>query len=155
MLTEKYSTKYRSPVDDLKERKLVAKMTLKLPAAQTAIASNSWTSPLSGGSADGNRASSPIGQRPDRTDDFWQLCCRYLGSLGLDFDPFDPAHDRRYTAADPPLAHAAGSPYEVPIGWVGFGLRVPAWCDERDVWGLWHTAFCPCPPLYLPTVLRT
>jgi hypothetical protein len=113
MLTQKYSAEYRVPVD-VKARKSVAK-ALKLPAAQTVTASNSWTSPPSGSSAEGNRASSPVGQRPDSTDagEFWQLCHRYTGSLGLDFDPFDPARDKRFTAADAPLAHAAGSPYEV------------------------------------------
>ena len=156
-LHQKYFIKNKIAIDELRRDKLTSR-SFTLPTVDSRIrpkADDSFVAAITRGKQGEQRAISPVGQPPDRDSSFWQLCCRYLESLDLDFDLFDPSLDKRYTRTNPPLMTVAGSAYEVPVGWVGFGLRVPAWCHERDIWSQWHTSFYPCPPQHLTTVLRT
>ena len=156
-LTQKYSFGNSAITEELRNQKLITR-PLKIPVSRSdsqTKAGDAWVAALSRGRPNERRALSPVGQRPDSESDLWQLCYRYLDGLGVSPDHFDSSLDKSYSATDPPLLTVAGTPYEVPIGWVGFGLRVPPWCDERDIWSHWHTTFLPCPPHCLTTVLHT
>jgi hypothetical protein len=47
-----------------------------------------------------------------------------------------------------------GSPYEVPLGWCGFGLQVPARAQVEKVFEDWAVSFHGCPSDVLSSILR-
>jgi serine/threonine protein kinase len=93
-----------------------------------------------------------------------QRCREFLNHLGLDSKLFDPEHDRCYCASCvaavgrmPELLEQDrphGSPYEVPLGWCGFGLQVPARAQVEKVFEDWAVSFHGCPSDVLSSILR-
>ena len=92
-----------------------------------------------------------------------QLCRDFLKSLNLNPVYFDTQHDRCLceicAAADgiPDVLEQTfehGQPYEVPRGWCGFGLAVPARAHAAEVFTKWAVSFHGCPSTKLTSILE-
>lgn len=88
-----------------------------------------------------------------------RLCQQYLESLNLPQDLFEQKHDRCYchscAARDklPDVIRVAGERYELPIGFTGFGLKVPPRATMVNIWDSWHVSFHGCAGSVLPSIL--
>ena len=87
-------------------------------------------------------------------------CRAFLSSLQLDAAYFEPQYDRCYCAdcgsRIPALLemndeHREG--YEVPHGWCGFGLQVPARGKALKAFERWAASYHGLAPRVLPSVL--
>ena len=91
---------------------------------------------------------------------YFQRCHEYLQSLDLLPDDFDCAHDRCYcqactvTFALPETMDVAGMPYELPLGFAGFGIKVPARASGLRIFADWHVSYHGLSALALASVLR-
>lgn len=92
-----------------------------------------------------------------------QRCREYLRSITLNDAYFDPAYDRCYCASCAGKVRMPdvleqdgehGSSYEVPKGWCGFGLKVPARAEAEEVFKKWAVSFHGCPSGVLPSILK-
>mmetsp|Transcript_30485 Transcript_30485/g.76649 ORF Transcript_30485/g.76649 Transcript_30485/m.76649 type:complete len:843 (+) Transcript_30485:280-2808(+) len=94
------------------------------------------------------------GVPPRREEHDWRIAQEYLRQHHHANGAWEPAYDRQYTLADPSTGWTASGHYEIPKGWMAFGLRVPPeLASNHRFWCSWHTTFYPCPAEHLPTVL--
>mmetsp|Transcript_14126 Transcript_14126/g.34386 ORF Transcript_14126/g.34386 Transcript_14126/m.34386 type:complete len:845 (-) Transcript_14126:87-2621(-) len=97
----------------------------------------------------------PYGVPPLREQSDWRIAQEYLRQHHHANGAWEPAYDRMYTLADPSTGWTASGHYEIPKGWMAFGLRVPPeLASNHRFWCSWHTTFYPCPAEHLPTVLQ-
>eukprot|EP00961_Rhodomonas_salina_P066902 898263-Rhodomonas_salina.1 len=74
-------------------------------------------------------------------------CLEFLQGLGLDFSLLDEDHDRCYcskcSTADrlPPTLSVAGELYDIPHGFCGFGIKLPARAESLQIFDSWHVSF--------------
>ena len=73
----------------------------------------------------------------------------------------DAEHDRCFCpgcAADMPAVFErdgeSGSAYEVPTGWCGFGLKVPARAHSLQVFKKWAVSYHGCPLQAVPPIMQ-
>jgi len=92
-----------------------------------------------------------------------QRCRAFLDSLNLNEEYFEAYYDRCYcrscaAAAGVPEVletdRAHGCPYEVPIGWCGFGLKVKPTAAAEKVFEKWAVSFHGCPSDVISSILR-
>eukprot|EP00802_Teleaulax_amphioxeia_P009697 Tamp_09718.p1 GENE.Tamp_09718~~Tamp_09718.p1 ORF type:complete len:382 (-),score=33.40 Tamp_09718:573-1718(-) len=90
-------------------------------------------------------------------------CREFLDSLQLKSTYFDPEYDRCFCQICTSVAQIPdvlegdskhGSPYEVPKGWCGFGLKVPPRAFELEVFEEWAVSFHGCPSDVISSILR-
>jgi hypothetical protein len=86
-----------------------------------------------------------------------KTCKKYLEELGLDPSYFDDDFDRCYCdqcgATLPPLITQGDEKYELPLGWCGFGLAVPARAKALDIFNEWHVCYHGTSPKHLSSIL--
>jgi hypothetical protein len=84
-------------------------------------------------------------------------CKKYLETLGLDPSYFDEDEDRCYcgqcSASLPPYMERGDEKYELPLGWCGFGLAVPARAKALDVFSKWHVSYHGTSPEHISSIL--
>ena len=103
------------------------------------------------------------GANDDRPCPYKQRCRAFLDSLDLNEEYFEASYDRCYcrscaAAAGVPEVletdRAHGCPYEVPIGWCGFGLKVKPTAAAEKVFEKWAVSFHGCPSEVISSILR-
>ena len=92
-----------------------------------------------------------------------QRCAAFLDSLGVDPVFFDRQYDRCYchecvaSACIPDILESNskhGFAYEVPKGWCGFGLSVPARARALNCFEDWAVSYHGCPKDVVASVLN-
>ena len=89
-----------------------------------------------------------------------QICHNFLATLGVSDIYFDKANDKCYCSAcastipDIIKTDSRGSMYEVPKGWCGFGLKLPARAHDLNVFKEWVVTFHGCGPHVIPSIMQ-
>ena len=103
------------------------------------------------------------GANDGRPCPYKQRCKAFLDSLHLNEEYFEASYDRCFcrscaAAAGVPEVletdRAHGCPYEVPIGWCGFGLKVKPTAAAEKVFKKWAVSFHGCPSEVISSILR-
>jgi small ubiquitin-related modifier len=82
----------------------------------------------------------------------------FLTTLGINKVYLDPTHDRCYCESCgshiPKVLEYENdtSPYEVPHGWCGFGLKLPPKAEDLQIFE-WCVTYHGCPAKFVPSIL--
>jgi hypothetical protein len=85
-------------------------------------------------------------------------CHGFLATLGINKVYLDPTHDRCYCESCgshiPKVLERENdtSPYEVPHGWCGFGLKLPPKAEDLQIFE-WCVTYHGCPAKVVPSIL--
>merc|ERR1719201_2973794 len=86
-----------------------------------------------------------------------ERCKKFIDSLQINSVYFDPTHDRCYCSKcglhiPKVLERDKDSPYEVPHGWCGFGLKLPPKAEDLEIFN-WAVSYHGCPASVLSSIL--
>ena len=92
-----------------------------------------------------DRPGSPEGRHPaDCGPDPARVVAEdWVRRLDLPEGALDPSIDKSWGASDPDVGWSIGCDYEVPKGWVGIGLCVPAWAEAKKCFRNWQVLHSP------------